>query len=135
MNESVIDQEKLVERQELLRLCCGMDVLKATEYAQKLDDEKLVELINQVQEDLLGKGMKKPASFPENYYGKHYTIQNGYLSLGSVWEDVKKSILECLASDQAERVKQVLDYLLGQRNYEADFTTLKAKFAKFRNAL
>lgn len=135
MNESTTHQEKLVEREELLRLCCGMDVLKAREYSQKLDDEKFVQLINQIQEDLLSKGMRKPESFPENYYGKHYTILNSHLSTGSVWEEVKKSILECLASDQAERVKQVLEYLLDQRNYETDFTTLKAKFAKFRNAL
>lgn len=130
-----IEQDKLDERVELLRLCLGMDVLKATEYAQKLNDEKLIELINGIGTDLLGKGMKKPATFPENYYGRYYTIRNGRLKAESVWETIELDILECLGSDQGERIRQFLSYLLDQNNYEADFTTFKAKFIKFRNAL
>lgn len=132
--EQQISKDKLNEREEILRLCCGMSIVQAKEYAQKLDDEKLKELINQISEGS-GVGVKKPISFPENFYGKYYTIQNGQLSIGSKWEETKKDILEVLASDQGPRAREVLEYFLHQPKYETDFSAVKAKFVKFRNAL
>lgn len=127
--------EKLSEREELLRLCCGMNIFQAIEYSKKLEDEEFVQMLNSMLEGMLEKGMKKPATFPENYYGQFYTIRNGKVSLGSQREKIKVDILECLGSDQADRIKQVIEYLLDQNDYEANFTTFKAKFARFRNAL
>jgi hypothetical protein len=130
-----LSPEKQSEREELLRLCCGMNVFQAVEYAKKLGDEEFVQMLNSMLEGMLEKGMKKPANFPDNYYGQFYTIRNGKVSLGSQREKIRIDILECLGSDQGDRVKQVIEYLLDQNDYEANFTTFKAKFARFRNAL
>ena len=134
-NRPDLSSEKLSEREELLRLCCGMNVFQAIEYSKKLGDEEFVQMLNSMLEGMLEKGMKKPATFPENYYGQFYTIRSGKVSLGGQREKIRIDILECLGSDQGDRIKQVIEYLLDQNDYEANFTTFKAKFARFRNAL
>lgn len=133
--EIKLPPEKLEEREKLLQLCLGMDVLKAKKYAKKLNDEKFVELINQVSADLTGKAMKKPKTFPEYFYGKFYSIKVGQLMVGGSWEEARKSLLECLASDQGTQVKQVVEHLLHQPEYTADFSEFKARYARVRNAL
>src|SRR3990170_5439782 len=107
-NVKELSPEKLNERGELLKLCCGMKAIQAIEYARKLGDEEFAEMLNSMLEGMLEKGMKKPATFPDNYYGKFYTIQHGKVFLGCNWVEIKKDILECLASDQGDRVKQVI---------------------------
>ncbi len=135
MAVETITADKLAEREELLRLCLGMDAIRAHEYAQKFDDNQFMELINQIEQDLAGKGIKRPPSFPENYYGQFYTVKSGYLSNISMWQQLRQSILDSIAADPQQRAKDVLDYLLNQPNYTADFTQFKARFEKFRNAL
>jgi len=130
-----ISAEKLAEREELLRLCLGMDAVRAREYALKFDDDQFVELINQIEQDLAGKGIKRPSTFPDSYYGQFYTIRNGYLSPVSAWPGLRQTILDAISADPRQRVKDVLDYLLNQPNYTADFTQFKVRFEKFRNAL
>jgi len=135
MATETISADKLLEREELLRLCLGMDALRAHEYAQKFDDDQFMELINQIEQDLAGKGMKRPPTFPENYYGQFYTIKNGFLSNLTMWPQLCETILQAISSDPRQRVKDVLDYLLNQPNCTADFTQFKVRFEKFRNAL
>ncbi len=135
MNEETGSVDELAEREELLRLCLAMDPIQAHDYARKFEDEQFVELINQIDQDLTGKGIKRPATFPENYYGQFYTIKNGFLSGLSMWPQLRQTILECISADPRHRVKDVLDYLLNQPNYTADFTQFKVRFEKFRNAL
>jgi len=135
MPDETIPADKLAEREELLRLCLGMDPIQAHDYAQKFDDDQFVELINQIEQDLTGKGIKRPATFPDNYYGQFYTIKNGFLSNLTMWPQLRQTILDSLSGDPADRVKDVLDYLLNQPNYTADFTQFKVRFEKYRNAL
>lgn len=130
-----IPQDKLREREILLQRCVGFDLIRAKELAQKMTDQELVDTINQVDQKVFGLGVKKPDSFPEFFFGKYYTMKNGKLAIGSSWEEMRKSILEVLGSDQGPRAKQVLDYLLNQPNYTLDYQTLKARFLKAQNTI
>ena len=134
-NQQQIPQDKLREREILLQRCVGFDLIRAKELAQKMTDQELVDTINQVDRKVFGLGVKKPDSFPEFFFGKYYTMKNGKLSVGSSWEEMRKSILEVLGSDQGPRAKQVLDYLLNQPNYTLDYQTLKARFLKAQNTI
>jgi len=134
-SQQQIPQDKLREREILLQRCVGFDLIRAKELAQKMTDQELVDIINQVDKKVFGLGIKKPDSFPEFFFGKYYTMKNGKLAVGSSWEEMRKNILEVLGSDQGPKAKQVLDYLLNQPNYTLDYQTLKARFLKAQNTI
>ena len=134
-NQQEILQEKLKEREILLQRCIGFDLIRAKELAQKMTDQELVDTINQIDKKVFGLGVKKPDSFPEFFFGKYYTMKNNKLAVGSSWEEMRKSILEVLGSDQGPKAKQILDYLLNQPNYTLDYQTLKARFLKAQNTI
>lgn len=130
-----IPRAQLEEKITLLKLCCGLNPLKAAEFAQRFKDEEFISLINQMQNELISKGMVKSPTSPSNFFGRYYTMKSGELSIGSLWPEIKTDILRCLGSDQGDRARQVFDYLLSQPKYTADFTVFKARLAKARNAL
>lgn len=134
-NKQSISQDKLREREILLQRCVGFDLIRAKEIAQKVTDQGLEEMINQLDKKVWGAGVKKPDTFPEFFYGKYYTIKNGKLEAKSSWEEMRRNVLEVLGSDQGPRAKQILDYLLEQQNYALDYQTLKARFLKAQNTI
>jgi hypothetical protein len=135
MKEEKIPQDKLREREILLQRCIGFDLIRAKELAQKITDEELVEMINQLDKKVWGAGIKKPETFPEFFFGKYYTIKNGKLFAKGSWEEMRKNILEVLASDQGPKAKQILDFLMEQPDYTLDFQTVKARFLKAQNTI
>jgi hypothetical protein len=82
---------------------------------------------------MLGMNMKRPANFPENYFGQYYTIQNWNLRPGNVWNQLELDILQCLTAEREAR--EVLEYFLNQPGFQADFTVIKARFRRWRNTL
>jgi hypothetical protein len=92
-------------------------------------------MINQLDKKVWGAGIKKPETFPEFFFGKYYTIKNGKLFAKGAWEEMRKNILEVLASDQGPKAKQILDFLMEQPDYTLDYQTLKARFLKAQNTI
>ncbi len=125
--------DQIAERRDLLQKCLGMAIIQAQSYANKLDEEKFVEVINGVSRDMVGMNMKRPAMFPDFFFGQFYTIQNYKLQLGNQWEKVEGEILTCLVSER--QAKEALEYFLHQPDYQADFAGVKARFTRWRNTL
>ena len=125
--------DQLDERRELLRRCLGMSVIQAQSYAERLTDEELFQAINGTTENLLGMNMKRPEDYPENYFGQYYTIQNGKIIAGNVWNQLELDIIQCLTRESEAR--EVLEFLLNQPAFHADFAGIKARFRRWRNTL
>ncbi|MGB3087414.1 MAG: hypothetical protein WBC53_06785 [Phycisphaerae bacterium] len=128
-----LSPDQLDERRELLRRCLGMSVIQAQSYAERLTEEEFLEAINGTAKSLLGMNMKRPQDFPDYYFGQFYTIQNGQIIAGNVWEQLELDILQCLTVEREAR--EVLEFLLNQPGFEADFTGIKARFRRWRNTL
>jgi hypothetical protein len=80
-----LSPDQLQERRELLQLCLNISIIQAQSYANSLSEEQFLEAINGTTRNMLGMNMKIPATFPNNYFGQYYTIQNGTLRSGNVW--------------------------------------------------
>jgi hypothetical protein len=128
-----LSPDQLQERRELLQQCLNMSVIQAQSYANSLSEEQFIEAINGTTRDMLGMNMRPPAAFPDNYFGQYYTIQNGKLQPGNVWDQVELDILQCLTAEREAR--EVLEYFLNQPGFQADFTVIKARFRRWRNTL
>ena len=128
-----LSPDQLQERRELLQKCLNMSVIQAQSYANSLTEEQFLEAINGTSRDMLGMNMKRPAMFPENYFGQYYTIQNWNLRTGNVWAQLELDILQCLTAEREAR--EVLEYFLNQPGFQADFTVIKARFKRWRNTL
>jgi len=128
-----LSPDQVEERRDLLRQCLSMSIIRAQSYANSLSDEQFLEAINGTTRDMLGMNMKRPATFPENYFGQYYTIQNWNLRTGNVWHQLELDILQCLTAEQEAR--EVLEYFLNQPGFQADFTVIKARFRRWRNTL
>jgi hypothetical protein len=128
-----ISPDQLDERRELLQRCLGMSVIQAQSYAQRLSEEEFLEAINGTASNLLGMNMKRPEDFPDDYFGQYYTIQNGKIIAGNVWEQLELDIIQCLTKEAEAR--EVLEFLLNQPEYRADFAGIKARFRRWRNTL
>jgi len=128
-----LSPDQLQERRELLQKCLSMSVIQAQSYANSLSEEQFLEAINGTTRNMLGMNMKIPATFPDNYFGQYYTIQNGKLRTGNVWNQVELDILQCLTAEREAR--EVLEYFLNQPGFKADFTVIKARFRRWRNTL
>jgi len=128
-----LSPDQVDERRELLQKCLNMSVIRAQSYANSLSEEQFLEAINGTTRDMLGMNMKRPATFPENYFGQYYTIQNWNLLQGNVWNQLELDILQCLTAEREAR--EVLEYFLNQPGFKADFTVIKARFKRWRNTL
>ena len=128
-----LSPDQLQERRELLQQCLSMSIIQAQSYANSLSEEQFFEAINGTTRKMLDMNMKIPAMFPENYFGQYYTIQNGQLQSGNVWEQIELDILQCLTAEREAR--EVLEYFLNQPGFKADFTVIKARFKRWRNTL
>jgi hypothetical protein len=128
-----LSPDQLQERREILQQCLNMSVIQAQSYANSLSEEQLLEAINGTTRNMLGMNMKPPATFPDNYYGQYYSIQNGKLRPGNVWDQIELDILQCLTAEREAR--EVLEYFLNQPGFKADFTVIKARFRRWRNTL
>jgi hypothetical protein len=128
-----LSPDQVDERRELLQLCLNMSIIQAQSYANSLSEEHFLEAINGTARNMLGMNMKIPATFPDNYFGQHYTIQNGKLRSGNVWDQIELDILQCLTAEREAR--EVLEYFLNQPGFQADFTVIKARFRRWRNTL
>ncbi|MGA2916100.1 MAG: hypothetical protein ABSE89_08765 [Sedimentisphaerales bacterium] len=128
-----LSPDQLQERRDLLQLCLNMSIIQAQSYANSLSEEKFMEAINGTTRNMLGMNMKPPATFPDNYFGQYYTIQNGTLRTGNVWNQLELDILQCLTAEREAR--EVLEYFLNQPGFKADFTVIKARFRRWRNTL
>ena len=128
-----LSPDQLQERRELLQKCLNMSVIRAQSYANSLSEEQFLEAINGTTRDMLGMNIKRPATFPDNYFGQYYTIQNSKLQPGNVWNQLELDILQCLTAEREAR--EVLEYFLNQPGFQADFTVIKARFKRWRNTL
>ena len=128
-----LSPDQLQERRELLQQCLNMSVIQAQSYANSLSEEQFLEAINGTTRNMLGMNMKRPVTFPDNYFGQYYTIQNGNLQPGNVWNQLELDILQCLTAEREAR--EVLEYFLNQPGFQADFTVIKARFKRWRNTL
>jgi len=128
-----LSPDQVQERRELLQQCLNMSIIQAQSYANSLSEEQFLEAINGTTRNMLGMNMKRPATFPENYLGQYYTIQNWNLRSGNVWDQLELDVLESLTAEREAR--DVLEYLLNQPGFQADFTVIKAKFRRWRNTL
>jgi hypothetical protein len=128
-----LSPDQVDERRELLQQCLNMSIIKAQSYANSLSEEQFLEAINGTTRDMLGMNMKIPATFPDNFFGQYYTIQNGKLRSGNVWDQLELDILQCLTAEREAR--EVLEYFLNQPGFQADFTVIKARFRRWRNTL
>jgi len=128
-----LSPDQLQERRELLQQCLNMSVIQAQSYANSLSEEQFLEAINGTTRDMLGMNMKRPGTFPENYFGQYYTVQNWNLRSGNVWDQLELDILQCLTAEREAR--EVLEYFLNQPGFQADFTVIKARFKRWRNTL
>jgi hypothetical protein len=125
--------DQVQERRELLQQCLNMSIIQAQSYANSLSEEKFLEAINGTTRNMLGMNMRMPGTFPDNYFGQYYTMQNGQLRSGNVWEQIELDILKCLTAEREAR--EVLEYFLNQPGFQADFTVIKARFRRWRNTL
>ncbi len=128
-----LSPDQLQERRELLQQCLNMSVIQAQSYANSLSEEHFLEAINSTTRNMLGMNMKRPVTFPDNHFGQYYTIQNGNLQPGNVWNQLELDILQCLTAEREAR--EVLEYFLNQPGFKADFTVIKARFKRWRNTL
>ena len=128
-----ISPDQVDERRELLRRCLGMSIIQAQRLANGLTEEKFLEAISGTVRDLRGMNMKVPADFPDNYFGRFYTIQNRTLMPGSIWDQLESDIIQCLTAEREAR--EVLEHFLNQAGFRADFTGIKARFTRWRNTL
>ena len=128
-----LSPDQVDERRELLRLCLNMSIIQAQSYANSLSEEKFLEAINGTTRNMLGMNMKMPGTFPDNFFGQYYTMQNGQLRSGNVWDQLELDILQCLTAEREAR--EVLEYFLNQPGFQADFTVIKARFRRWRNTL
>ncbi len=128
-----LSPDQLQERRDLLQQCLKMSVIKAQSYANSLSEEQFLEAINGTSRDMLGMNMKRPVTFPENYFGQYYTIQNWNLRPGNAWDQLEVDILQCFTTEREAR--EVLEYFLNQPGFQADFTVIKARFKRWRNTL
>lgn len=128
-----LSPDQVDERRELLQRCLNMSIIQAQSYANSLSEEHFLEAINGTSRNMLGMNMKIPATFPDNFFGQYYTIQNGILRSGNVWDQVELDILQCLTAEREAR--EVLEYFLDQPGLQADFTVIKARFKRWRNTL
>jgi len=128
-----LSPDQVDERRQLFQLCLSMSIIQAQSYANRLGEEEFLEAINGTTRKLADVRMKMPATFPENYFGQYYTIQNGQIKSGNVWEQLELDILQCLTAEREAR--EVLEYFLNQPGFKADFTVIKARFKRWRNTL
>jgi len=128
-----LSPDQVQERRELLQQCLSMSIIQAQSYANSLSEEQFLEAINGTSRKMLDMNMKIPATFPDNYFGQYYTIQNGTIRPGNVWDQVELDILQCLTAEREAR--EVLEYFLNQPGLQADFTVIKARFKRWRNTL
>jgi hypothetical protein len=128
-----LSPDQIEERRELLQLCLNMSIIQAQSYANRLSEEEFLEAINGTSRKMLDMNMKIPSTFPDNYFGQYYTIQNGQIRCGNVWEQLELDILQCLTAEREAR--EVLEYFLNQPGFKADFTVIKARFKRWRNTL
>jgi hypothetical protein len=128
-----LSPDQIAERRGLLQQCLNMSIIQAQSYANSLSEEQFLEAINGTTRNMLGMNMKIPATFPDNYFGQYYTIQNGAIRSGNVWNQVELDILQCLTAEREAR--EVLEYFLNQPGFQADFTVIKARFRRWRNTL
>ncbi|HUT29710.1 MAG TPA: hypothetical protein VMX13_07960 [Sedimentisphaerales bacterium] len=128
-----LSPDQLQERRELLQKCLNMSVIQAQSYANSLSEEHFLEAINGTTRNMLGMNMKMPGAFPDNFFGQYYTMQNGQLRSGNVWDQLELDILQCLTAEREAR--EVLEYFLNQPGFQADFTVIKARFRRWRNTL
>ncbi|HUW19792.1 MAG TPA: hypothetical protein VMW16_10870 [Sedimentisphaerales bacterium] len=129
----LLSPDQVQERRELLQQCLNMSIIQAQSYANSLSEEQFLEAINGTTRNMLGMNMRPPATFPENYFGQYYTIQNAKLRPGNVWDQIELDILQCLTAEREAR--EVLEYFLNQPAFQADFTVIKARFRRWRNTL
>ncbi|MBM4031375.1 MAG: hypothetical protein FJ291_06260 [Planctomycetes bacterium] len=128
-----VEQDKYRERVDLLGKCLSMPVIRAHGYAVTLTEEQFLAAINGTVEKMVGLNMRRPAGYPENYFGQFYTIENYRLSPGCVWERLEADMKRCLKAEPV--AKEVLHFLLNQVDYEAAFAGIKARFARSRSTL
>ncbi len=128
-----LSPDQVQERRELLQQCLNMSIIQAQSYANSLSEEQFLEAINGTTRNMLGMNMKRPAGFPENYFGQYYTIQNWSVHAGNVWPQLELDVLQCLTAEREAR--EVLEYFLNQPGFQADFTVIKARFRRWRNTL
>jgi len=128
-----LSPDQIDERRELFQKCLSMSIIQAQHYASSLDEEHFLEAINATTRDMLGMNMKRVATFPENYFGQYYTVQNYTVRTGNVWAQLELDILQCLTAEREAR--EVLEYFLNQPGFQANFTVIKARFRRWRNTL
>jgi hypothetical protein len=128
-----LSPDQVDERRELLQQCLSMSIIRAQSYANSLSEEEFLEAINGTTRKLADVKMKMPITFPDNFFGQYYTIQNGAIRSGNVWDQLELDILQCLTAEREAR--EVLEYFLNQPGFKADFTVIKARFKRWRNTL
>ncbi|RLF96366.1 hypothetical protein DRN50_01790 [Thermococci archaeon] len=67
----------------------------------------------------------------DNFYGQYYTVTDGNFSLRPSWDEMKERILECVYSEEGEKVYKVLRLL----ERKTDYALIKTKVFNCRKAL
>jgi hypothetical protein len=129
----LLSPDQVDERRDLLQQCLNMSIIQAQSYANSLSEEQFIEAISGTTRNMLGMNMRMPGTFPDNFFGQYYTMQNGKLRSGNVWDQLELDILQCLTAEREAR--EVLEYFLNQPGFQADFTVIKARFRRWRNTL
>lgn len=83
-----LSPDQVEERRELLQRCLSMSIIRAQGYANQLTDEQFLEAINGTTRDMAGLNMKRPGTFPDNYFGSSTPSKTAGLSRamsGSNW--------------------------------------------------
>ncbi len=131
----VLDNEKMKEIELIFKKFFGYEIRQTKLIVSKIKtEEDLIEIFEG------GKNIfkKNGRIINKNFFGRYYTILNGNLTIDSSWNKFKKSVLECIYSDQGVMIKELLEFFVEKSStgeLPIDFTVLKARFPKVRNPL
>ena len=122
------------EREYLLRACFGLDALRARQYARQLSEGQFGNAFAEAVDRREELGFKPSKDSPRNFFGRYYSIREGRFRQESGWQEFRKRVVECLATDQGESVHGILGLLLDGGG-TASYSAVKARFGQSREAL
>lgn len=129
----VFENEKTKERRSLLEKCFGYTPSEANEIIKRaISDNDFLEVFKAARSHFRDV-LKRPMT-SESFYGKSYTVKKGELLVEGCWGEIKQNLLNCLYGVQGKNIMEILQFILDKGGW-VDFTTLKARFEKFRNPL
>ncbi len=131
-----IDKERKNEIENLFIKIFGYEPLQVKKIVAKINNENdLVEIFEGAKKifEESGKIISN-----KSFFGRYYTVKNGNLTVGSLWDTFRRGIMDIISTEQGFIVKEMLEFFIRKYNEgsnEIDFAELKARFPKFRNPL